>query len=56
MMDLIRKKPWLWIVLAFVLLIAAWTVLISIAVNNQPEKIPVGEKAPPAAEKKLPEN
>ena len=46
MMNLMRKKPWLWIVLAFVVLIAAWSVLISIAVNNQPEKIPVEQKEP----------
>ena len=45
MMNLLRRKPWLWIVLAFVMLIAAWTVLITIAVRDQPEKIPVGAKA-----------
>ena len=52
-MSLLRKKPWLWIVLAFLILIAAWSVLISIAVKNQPEKIPVGGEA--AAEKANPD-
>jgi bacteriorhodopsin len=55
MMELLRRKPWLWIVFAFLVLIAAWTVLITIAVNNQPEKIPLdvkgaGETAVEAAE------
>jgi len=44
MSRLLRKRPWLWIVLAFVLLIAAWAVLITIAVNNQPERVEVEPK------------
>ncbi|MGI9241260.1 MAG: hypothetical protein ACR2RV_10690 [Verrucomicrobiales bacterium] len=44
MSNLLKKKPWLWIVLAFILLIAAWAVLITIAVNNQPESIEVEAK------------
>jgi hypothetical protein len=44
MTNLLRRNPWLWIVFAFLLLIAAWSVLITIAVNHQPEKIPVGAK------------
>jgi len=43
-MRLLEKRPWLWIVLAFVLLIGAWSVLIAIALNNQPEKIPIPAK------------
>ncbi len=39
MMKWIRDRPWIWIVLVFVLLIAAWTVLIKVALNNQPEVI-----------------
>ena len=55
MMKIFQKRPWLWIVLAFILLIAAWAVLITIAVNNQPEKIEVdakgaGESAAPKPE------
>lgn len=49
MRKLLYRKPWLWIVIAFLVLIAAWTVLITIAVNNQPEKIPL---EPAAAGKK----
>ncbi|WP_166442783.1 hypothetical protein [Phragmitibacter flavus] len=37
----ISNKPWLWIVLAFLVLITVWTCFITIAVNNQPEKIPL---------------
>lgn len=34
-----RKRPWLFVVAAFVLLITAWTVLITIAVKNRPEDV-----------------
>lgn len=37
----IRDRPWIWIVLVFVLLIAAWSVLIKVAMENQPEQVPV---------------
>lgn len=47
MMSYLKKNPWLWIVVAFVLLIAAWSVLITIAVKNQPEKIPLDVKDAP---------
>ena len=35
----LRKRPWLFVVAAFVLLIIAWTVLITIAVKNRPEDV-----------------
>lgn len=44
MIQIFKKRPWLWIVMAFILLIAAWAVLITIAVNNQPETIEVDAK------------
>lgn len=50
MMNLLRKKPWLWIVLAFVLLIAAWSVLFTIALKNQPETIPLETETAAAEE------
>ena len=34
-------KPWLLIVVAFVILIVAWTALIVIAERNAPESIPL---------------
>ncbi|HKJ91450.1 MAG TPA: hypothetical protein VJ960_09985 [Oceanipulchritudo sp.] len=34
---------WVWVVLAFVILISAWTTLIIIAVRNQPERIEIQE-------------
>jgi len=43
MITLIRKtisnKPWLWIVLLFLLLIVLWTWFITLAVENQPTVI-----------------
>lgn len=46
-MKWIRDRPWIWVVVVFVLLIAAWSVLIKVARENQPEVIelpPVGQK------------
>jgi hypothetical protein len=34
------KRPWLAVVAAFVVLIAAWATLITIAVRNAPEEVP----------------
>ncbi len=35
------RSLWIWVVLAFVVLIAAWTALIVIATENQPEIIEI---------------
>ncbi len=34
-----KKHPWIFVVLAFLLLIGAWSALITIAVKHAPEKI-----------------
>jgi hypothetical protein len=34
-------RPWLYVAAAFLLLIAAWTSLIFIAVKHSPERIPI---------------
>ncbi len=39
-------RPWLWVVLAFVVLISAWSVLVYIALNNQPEVVPLKHLIP----------
>jgi hypothetical protein len=38
---MLRKRPWLWIVFAFVVLITVWFFFIKIAVENQPETVPL---------------
>jgi hypothetical protein len=35
------KKVWLLVILAFLLLIGAWSVMITVAIKNQPQKIEV---------------
>jgi len=35
------RSLWLWVVLAFVILISAWTTLIIIAARNQPELVEI---------------
>ncbi|MDI1314203.1 hypothetical protein [Prosthecobacter sp.] len=42
----ISRRPWLWVVLAFVVLICAWGVLFYIAFNNQPEVVPLKHLIP----------
>ncbi len=37
----IASRPWLWVVLAFVVLLSAWGTLFYIALNNQPEVVPL---------------
>lgn len=44
MMNFLRKRPWLIIVFAFVILIVSWTVLLRIASKYRPETV---ELAPP---------
>jgi hypothetical protein len=48
---------WIWVVLAFLLLISAWTALIFVSVENTPELIPL-EHQPyaPEAENKAGEH
>jgi hypothetical protein len=43
------KKVWLFVILAFALLIAAWSVMITVALKNQPEKIEVAPAIPAKA-------
>ena len=35
------RSLWLWVILAFVVLVGAWTTLIIIAANNQPELVEI---------------
>lgn len=39
--DFIYRNPWVYVVLAFVVLLAAWSTLITIAVKHTPQQIEV---------------
>ncbi|WP_442888770.1 hypothetical protein [Congregicoccus parvus] len=41
MFRTIAKRPWLLVVLAFLVLSAAWATLIVVAERNRPEAIPI---------------
>ncbi len=41
---MILRRPWLLIVLAFLLLIGAWSALITIAVKHAPQQIEIKAK------------
>ena len=49
MITIIKKRPWLLIVAAFLILISAWTALITIAVRNQPKAVPLEHSSPSSA-------
>ena len=44
MKALFRKRPWLWIFVAFFVLIGAWASLITIALTHQPAKVQIEER------------
>lgn len=48
MKNYLRERPWIWVVIAFVLLFSAWTTLFTIALKNQPEKVPLVEMRDPS--------
>ena len=39
--EFLNRNPWIYIVLAFALLIGAWSTLISVAVKHSPRQIEV---------------
>jgi 4-amino-4-deoxy-L-arabinose transferase-like glycosyltransferase len=40
------RSLWLWVILAFVVLISAWAALITIATRNQPEVVEIEGQKP----------
>jgi len=41
-----KKRPWLWIVFAFILLIASWAVLLKIAAEHRPASVELQTREP----------
>lgn len=39
MIKFLRDRPWIWIILAFVVLITAWTILLKIAGERRPASV-----------------
>lgn len=39
--NFLNRHPWLYVVLAFLVLIGAWSALVTITLKNQPEVIEV---------------
>lgn len=39
----VSRNPWIYVVLAFLVLLGAWTTLISVAVKYSPEQIEVSK-------------
>ena len=46
-MKLASRHPWIFVVLAFGLLLGAWTSIIVLAVKHGPEKVPLEHVAQP---------
>lgn len=45
-MNFLRKRPWLWIVFAFLLLFVGWGALLKIARENQPATVELQTREP----------
>jgi|GEM_PF-6792584 len=43
--DFLTARPWLLIILGFVLLISIWVFFFTLAARNQPVRIPIGTVA-----------
>ncbi|MCB1230969.1 MAG: hypothetical protein KDN19_11910 [Verrucomicrobiae bacterium] len=41
MRTFLRNRPWIWVWVAFFVLFGAWGTLFTIALKNQPEKVPL---------------
>lgn len=39
MFRAIKERPWIWIIVAFVILICSWVFLLRIAKEHRPEKV-----------------
>jgi hypothetical protein len=38
---MMKSRPWIWIIIAWVVLLAGTTVMITICVQNEPEAVPL---------------
>lgn len=41
--SFISRNPWIYIVLAFVLLLAAWSTLITVAIKHSPQVVQISK-------------
>ncbi|MEQ1839301.1 MAG: hypothetical protein ABL994_02730 [Verrucomicrobiales bacterium] len=41
MIKFIRDRPWIWIIVAFVILITSWTILLKIAGEKRPASVEI---------------
>lgn len=39
MNQFFRKRPWIWIIIAFVILITGWIFLLRLSITHRPESI-----------------
>lgn len=42
-----NSRPWIWIVIALVVMMAFWSVVVTIAIKNKPDSVPVARITPP---------
>lgn len=41
MITFVKKRPWIWIVIAFAILIAGWVFLLRLASENRPQSVEI---------------
>ncbi|HQW29183.1 MAG TPA: hypothetical protein PK529_08365 [Verrucomicrobiales bacterium] len=52
MINFLRDRPWIWIIVAFLILITSWTVLLKVAGDRKPASVeiyqqPTSQTTPP---------
>jgi len=41
MIKFLKERPWIWIIVAFIILITAWTILLKVAGERQPASVEI---------------
>lgn len=50
MIEFFKKRPWIWVIIAFIILMTGWAFLLRLSITHLPESIPlesVGEPEQP---------
>lgn len=41
MIKFLKERPWIWVIVAFIILIASWTILLKIAGERRPASVEI---------------
>lgn len=46
-LGFLASRPWIWVFVAFGVMFSAWTVMFTLAIKNQPERVELVHRTPP---------